>query len=144
MPDGTKLIMDDTGGFRIDDSNAKVIYQSSNKREFNPYVNASEMLGDFVGDLGKVGVVQSKVLNTPIEYFINWLIHRAAEKDHDPYASQGVPTLIESKPYLPQKVAQPKCKHCGRFISNKRAKLGINFCNALHMEQYELKMGIAA
>lgn len=142
MPDGTRIRMDHNGGFTIEDADAKVVYEANVKREFNRYVNASELLGDFVGDLGQVGVVQSKVLNTPIEYFINWLIHRAAEKDDDVYAAKGVPTLEQSKPLLSNKATKPQCKCCGRFLSAKRAKLGINFCNSNHMNKYEIKMGL--
>lgn len=143
MPDGVRIRMGYDDDYEIEDEDARVLYKGCSKREFNKYVNASELLGDFVGDLGKIGVIQSKVLKTPIEHFINWLIHRAAEQDDDQYAAEGVPTLIESKPVLlTHNASKPKCKQCGRFISQKRADLGINFCNSEHMAKYEMKMGI--
>ena len=140
MPDGTRIRMGHNDRYTIEDENAKVLYKGCDKREFNKYVNASELLGDFVGDLGKIGVIQSKVLKTPIEYFINWLIHRAAEQDEDEHAAKDVPTLIESKPALV--VYKPRCKYCCKFITKKRADSGINFCNAEHMTKYEMKMGL--
>jgi len=140
LPDNTKLIMDNLGNYKIVDDDAKVKYEANFNREFNKYVNASELLGEFVRDLGIVGVTQDKVLRTPIEYFINWLIHRAAEADNDPYAKEGVPTLEDSRKQLP--APQLRCKFCQRFLSKNHEQHGMHFCNPSHMSRYADRVGL--
>lgn len=128
LPDGSKLHVQHDGNFKIDDSNAKVTYKSNNVREFNKFMNASDLLEDFIKDLGKVGIKQNQFLNIPIEAFINWLIHRAAEQDGDP-PPQDVKLLEDEA----QERKHPKCLHCGKFIS---PDLPAQFCNGDHYQQY--------
>ena len=81
LPDGSNLVVDFNGNYEIVDYKAKVTYKSNNIREFNKFVNSSDVLEAFIRDAGKAGVKQKEVFNLPIELFINWLIVRAAEKD---------------------------------------------------------------
>lgn len=140
LPDNTKLVMDHLGNYKIIDDDAKIKYEANFNREFNKYVNASELLSEFVMDLGSVGVVQNKILKTPIEYFINWLIHKAAEADNDPYAKEGIPTLKDSRKLLP--ASQLRCKFCQRFLSKDHERHGMHFCNPIHMSRYADKIGL--
>lgn len=140
MPDGSSINIDELGNYTIKDKDLKVKYKANLNREFNKYVNASELLADFVRDLGKIGVTQSKVLKTPIELFINWLVHKAADADDDAYSKRGIPTLEESKDLLP--APRSRCKFCQRYLSKKHEKLGMNYCNPVHMDKYALKIGM--
>lgn len=137
LPDGSKVKMDEFGNYKFINSDAKVTYEANFNRSFNCYVNASELLRDFVKDLGKIGVTQDKVLQVPIDYFINWLIHKAADQDDDEYAKEGVPTLEQSK-----LVSKPRCKYCQRFLSKKHEENGMNYCGPLHMAKYAKKIGM--
>lgn len=83
LPDGSKVVIDFNGNYEIIDKNAIVTYQANNIREFNKYVNASDLLESFIRDVGKLGVKQKDIFSLPIDLFINWLIVKAAEKDGD-------------------------------------------------------------
>ena len=133
LPNGDKLIIDDLGNFKVESKNdGKIIYRHNTIREFNEYVNASDLLEEFIKFLGEKGVKQSNILHIPIEIFINWLIFKAAEKDQiDVEESQKV---LDCKTH--ELKTQPRCRFCGRFIPNKFVELGINFCNQIHMSRY--------
>lgn len=126
LPDGSKIAIDMNGNFEIVDRNAKVTYQANRKREFNPFINASDLLEQFIHDVGELGVRQCEVLAIPIELFINWLVIKAAEQDGDPM------------PDIPQLEAPKKhrCKWCGHFLSNDMKSKKIDFCNGSHMDRY--------
>lgn len=81
LPDGSKVMIDFNGNYEIVDKNAVVTYKSSNIREFNKFVNASDLLESFIRDIGKLGVCQKDIFSIPIGLFIDWLIIKAAEKD---------------------------------------------------------------
>ncbi len=133
LPDGSIIDIDKDGNYTIDDKNAKRVYKAHRILEFNKYLNASDLLESFIEDLGKANVKQGEVLQVPIEMFINWLIHRAAEADNDPMP-QDVPRLEDYR--------QPRhrCKHCGRFLRTDFAQNGLNFCNQLHFQKHMEKL----
>jgi len=92
LPDGASLNVDDAGNYKIEDQNAKVIYRASRVREFNRFLNASDLLEAFIEEVGKLDCVdQTQILRLPIEAFINWLILRAAQKDGDP--TENLPSI---------------------------------------------------
>lgn len=92
LPDGASLNIDDAGNYKIEDQNAKVIYRANRVREFNRYLNASDLLEAFIEEVGKLDCVdQTQVLRLPIEAFINWLILQAAQKDGDP--TENLPSI---------------------------------------------------
>lgn len=100
MPDGSVLIVDPYGNYRVEDHEAKVTYQACRVREFNRYINASDLLEQFVAAIGKHPLVdQSNVLKLPVEAFVNWLIVEAAKKDGDKL--DGLPTVEEALLALP-------------------------------------------
>lgn len=99
LPDGSTLVIDSTGNYKVLDENAKVVYRACRVREFNPYINASDLLEAFIKEVGKIdGVDQSEILRLPIEAFINWIILQAAKRDGDPL--DGLPS-VESALALP-------------------------------------------
>lgn len=84
LPDGAVLRIDQHGNYGINDESAKVIYQACRRREFNPYLNASDLLVSFIKEVGHLdGVNQDEILRLPVEAFINWLVLQAATKDGD-------------------------------------------------------------
>jgi len=136
LPDGSVLHVDHSGNFEVLGHNAKITYKGNQIREFNKYINASDLLEAFIDDLGQAGVKQGEVLAVPIEMFINWLIHKAAEQDGDP-VPRGVP-LLEADAHKKQ---HPRCKCCGRFIKKVLANDGMMFCNGEHYQQQLAKVG---
>lgn len=95
LPDGSVLTVDPNGNYGINDESAKVIYQACRRREFNPYLNASDLLVAFVKEVGTIdGVNQDEVLRLPIEAFINWLVLQAATKDGD--SIKDLPTVKDA------------------------------------------------
>lgn len=91
LPDGSVLKIDGKGNFKVTQKPDKVIYQQCFVREFNRYLNASDLLEQFIEDLGSMGVTQQDMLRVPIEAFINWLIISAAKKDGD--SLEGLPSV---------------------------------------------------
>jgi len=137
LPDGHVIEVDANGNFTILDDDAIVTYKGNNVREFNKFINASDLLESFIGDLGVLGVKQDEVLNVPIEIFINWLIFKAAEQDGD--------DIPQDVPQLESSVTQhkhPKCLCCGKFIKKTLVEHKIHFCNPDHHEQYLKRIGI--
>lgn len=76
-------------------------------REFNPYINASDLLEEFIRFAGTEGVRSGDVLGLPIEAFVKWLVIRACEKD------QEEPNVTLE---LPRRFGQPRCLGCQRFM----------------------------
>lgn len=74
---------------------------------FNRYVNASDLVEDFIAFAGAEGVRQGDVLGLPVELFVKWLVIRACEEEQ---ADPGV--TLE----LPRRAAQPRCLGCQRWM----------------------------
>jgi hypothetical protein len=127
-PDGTVINIDYNGNIEIKDSDAKIVYKANRIREFNQYLNASDLLEKFIKFVGSKGVRQNEVLNIPIEIFINWLIMEAAIAD-----GEDPPKLPLSKPR-----EYDRCLHCGKFIKKSLVSIA-KFCNPDHYSQYLLK-----
>ncbi len=85
FPDGSILFLDENGNFRINDRNAKVTYKANRNLEFNPYVNASELVSRFIEFVGQLGLTREQMKIIPLEMFVQWLVIEAAAKD-------GLPT----------------------------------------------------
>lgn len=126
LPDGATLIFD-RGNYRIEDKDAKVTYRANHIRQFNRYLNASDLLQDFIRDIGDLGARQSDVLTVPVELFINWLIVQAARQDQD----------------KPARLIDPRCRWCQRFITRARARAGILFCGETHMANFMRREALA-
>ena len=127
MPDGSKVKIDHDGGYTIDDKYAKVIYRASRVRDFNPFLNASDLLEQYIEELVPLGIRQDQVLHLEIEGFIYWLIHRAAERDGDE-PPKDVPRLP-----TPQRRLVNRCRTCGRFIFHSYVLASIFYCSPEHV-----------
>lgn len=77
---------------------------------FNRYVNASDLLEEFIRFLGENRVHQDQVLELPVDFFVKWLIIRACEEDGE----EPNVTLA-----LPPPKAQPRCLGCRRFMPKR-------------------------
>lgn len=120
MPDGTLIKLQKNGSYEIIDKDAKVVYRACRIREFNKFLNASDMIEEFIRFCGEHGARQGDVLSIPIKLFVGWLIIKAAEQDGE-----------DIREPIPLKVADlryPRCKSCGHFLPRKRVALRLEFC----------------
>lgn len=141
MRDGTYIeIVDGRGNFRLKDDHTRTVYAANRNRDFSPYMNASDLLEEFIDFLASNGVRQCQFLDLPIELFINWLILRAAQRDGDP-----VPDGVVSPEQHPKTRAWclPKCLTCGRFLPYRYRDEGIKWCNDQHLALYMERRGLA-
>lgn len=74
---------------------------------FNRYVNASDLLEEFLAWLKTERVRSREALALPIDLFIKWLIIRACEEEQQP------PNVTLQ---LPPPRQQPRCLGCGQFM----------------------------
>jgi len=99
LPDGAVLKIAADGSYRIEDATAKITYRANRVREFNRFINASDLLEKFIDDAALLpGIVQSNILQIPLNAFIHWLVLKAAQQDGDP--TDGLPS-VESALRLP-------------------------------------------
>lgn len=75
--------------------------------EFNRYINASDLMEEFIKFLGEHRVKKGQVMSLPLELFIKWLIIQACEADHEE------PNVVLELP-APKKV---RCQQCRRFMA---------------------------
>lgn len=144
LPDHTIISIKADGSYKIIDDGGKIKYKGNPLREFNPYINSSDLLEEFVDFVASVGGVSKKnFLNIPIELFIRWLVIRAAEADGDDLPEDQ--TSLLAHPALlpaPKHAHSAQCKCCGRFITKKRASHGILFCSTEHFDEFSQKMEV--
>jgi hypothetical protein len=137
LKDGTVIKIDEQGNFVIVDKDAKVTYQAHRNRDFNPYVNAGDLMGRFIDYVRQSvpGVKRSDIPEIPIQVFVNWLILEAASQDGD-----AVPADVEPVPKSRLLVARvkPQCRlpNCRRFIPRVAASAGFNYCNGEHADSH--------
>jgi hypothetical protein len=129
LPDGAKVVLGIDGNYHVEDKDAKVTYKACNKRDFNPFINASDMLALFARYASKLGVQRDDVLKLPINLFVSWLIIEAAQKDGIP-TPDGVLALPED-PFL-KAIRKPKCLECGRFIPRLHVRNQFPYCTPAH------------
>lgn len=132
LPDGSVLRIDWQGNYTIEDKDAKVTYRASRIREFNPYLNASDLLEDFIRDMHKEGVLQSELLQLPVNIFIHWLILQAALKDGDPVDDVTPPVKLLPAP-------KKRCLCCGRFLPKVKLAANLLFCDGSHFDRYQVR-----
>jgi len=144
LPDDTLISVKADGSYKIIDTDGKIKYKGNPLREFNPYINASDMLEEFVDFVASVGGVSKRsFLDLPIELFIRWLVIRAAEADGDDLP-EDQSNLLTHPALLPAPVKKQvaQCKCCGRFITKKRAIHSIFFCSTEHLDIFSQKIAV--
>lgn len=75
-------------------------------REFNKYVNGSDLVEEFIRYCGTLNVRQGEVMDIPIDSFIKWLIIEACVVDNE-----EPEVTLELGP-----APQPRCLGCGRYV----------------------------
>ena len=75
-------------------------------RQFNKYVNASDLMQEFIRYCGTLGVRQGEMMEIPVESFIKWLIIEACVVD-----GEEPEVTLELGP-----TPQPRCLGCARFM----------------------------
>lgn len=126
LPGDVTLTVNKDGSYKIEDSD-KVTYKRCNIREFNRYINASDLLEEFIKFMGKFDIKQGEILSVPIELFINFLIIRSCQEDNDDLPPDV--KKIEDHSYLKRKL--PRCGCCGRFIPNRFINKNMYFCSGI-------------
>lgn len=79
-------------------------------REFNRYINGSDLLEEFIRFLGRNQVRKAEALQMPLELFIQWLIIEAAKADNE-----EPPLQLR----LPPRKA--RCLQCSRVLRRRSA-----------------------
>ncbi len=135
--DGSYIEVDVKGGYKMYDKDAKVTYAANRSRAFNRYVNASDLLAEFIEYLGSLKLRRGDVQTLPVGLFINWLIIRAAEADEDAVPDDIVP--VPQHKLLVARV-KPRCLFCARFIPRRIASAGFVYCNPIHAEKHHQRL----
>lgn len=136
MPDRSRILIDAQGNFEILDEDAKVTYQAHRNRNFNPYVNAGDMVATFIDYLRTIpGVYREDVSTLPIQLFVHWLIIEAAKRDHDP-VPEDVEDPREARLLKGRILPQCELPTCRRFIKKTLARSGFRYCNPDHAEEH--------
>lgn len=130
LPDDTKLELKSDGSFQVIDKDAKITYQASRIKEFNPYLNASDRLEEFIKYCIGMGLNKQDMLDLPVKTFIAWLIIEAAKADRDP-----VPDNVSLLPDL-RRQKNPRCVSCQRFLPRERVQQKIEFCGPKCFERH--------
>ena len=133
LPNGTVLTLGLNDKIVVNDKDAKVLYESPETRRFNRYLNASDLLEDFVGFCGQNNLSKKEFSELPLEIFIYWLIVRAAEADGDS-TDEVLPLLTTA--VKESNLHGARCKCCGKYLPKKFVDNGINFCSTDHMAQF--------
>lgn len=123
LPDGTKIDVKADGSFTMLDEDAQVIYRANRVRDFNPFINASDKIEEFVRFCGDQGVRQDEMLRLPLNLFIAWLVVEAARADQEP--DPDVPLLADLR-----ERQRPRCTSCGRFMRHALAQKQIAVCSS--------------
>lgn len=138
LPNGVKVHLFPDDHIEIDEADGKQLYKTAGVREFNRYLNGSDLLEDFIHYCAEQKITKKDFSELPISLFIYWLIVKAAEADGDP-VDEVVPLLThavnEKKNYL------HRCKCCGKFLSKKFETNSINFCSPEHMGAFLNQIG---
>lgn len=133
--DGT-IIKCDKGNAEIiysDGDSVKRVYRPCKIHDFNKFLNASDMLEQFLQEVAPLARSKHEFLNLPIELFIKWLVIKAAEQDGEAApqeVSLPVPLLPAPRRHI------HRCRSCQRFIPRKRYDAGVFFCKPEHMTRY--------
>lgn len=128
LPDGSKIIVDLDGNYKVDDKDAVVTYKSNRNRAFSPHLNASDMVGHFLKFAAGLKLTREEVLGLPLKLFISWLVIEAAKRDGDPYEGIEPPERAKEVVFL----KSPKCLDCGRYIPRLHYRNGFPFCDPIH------------
>ena len=133
LPNGVKIKLFPDDHIEIDESDGRQLYKTVPTREFNKYLNGSDLLEEFIAYCAKQNLTQKEFSELPISLFIYWLIVEAAHVDGD--STEDTLPLLTSA-VRERKMHTHRCKCCGKFLSKKMETHSISFCSTEHMGQY--------
>jgi len=99
-------------------------------RAFNRYINASDLLEEFIGYLGGMGMRKLEVLNAPLDLFIKWLIIRACAEDGE----EAPPEVTLQLP----KPTQSRCLGCQKFMTTALVPFHGERCAGFYYRRLEV------
>lgn len=120
LPDGAYLEIGADGSYLFKEDDAKVRYKAA-PRDFNPFLNASDKIEDFIKFCGQHGVRKDEMLQLPLKLFIAWLVIEAAKADQEP--EPNIPLLPDLR-----KRTEARCAQCGRFMKRTIKAKQIDVC----------------
>jgi len=129
LPDGTVIDVKPDGSYTIEDKDAKIVYRANRLRDFNPFINVSDRLEEFIAFCGDQGVRRGEMLEIPIKLFIAWIALEAARADREPEPD------LKLLPDLRRR-ALPRCPACQRFVSAAKRAVRIEFCAPACFERH--------
>lgn len=142
LPDGS-VFHYDRGKYRIEDKDAKITYAANRSRDFNRFVNASDLVAEFIEFAAKTAGGPDEppdLLKLPIDLFIAFLIVRASEQDQEvpPDAAaaklgSGIPMALLPPPA--PKPTRGRCGYCGRFVRDRLRDAGVLACSSAHAQR---------
>ena len=135
LPDGGVFELNADGSYSLKDANAKITYKAARHREFNKYLNCSDLIEEFINYVGGIGLKKNEIMKIPVSLFIAFLVVRAAEADGEDVPEQEVMMLKNAHNdilLLPAPDKKPHCELCGRFISSRLKSAGLLYCNPEH------------
>jgi hypothetical protein len=138
LPDGSVVHLDDHGNFRIEDKGAQVVYRAHRNRDFNPFVNAGELIGSFIDDVVRIvpGVRKADIPDLPLQLFVNWLILEAAQRDDDPVPPDVEIRVPETRLLVGRVLPRCQLPTCRRFVRRVAARRGFHYCNPEHASRH--------
>lgn len=142
LPDGSVFHFD-RGKYRIEDANAKITYAANRSRDFNRFVNASDLVAEFIEFAAKTAGGPDEpadILKLPLDLFIAFLIVRASEQDSEVPPDAAMAKLDRDIPIAllpPPRPATPRgrCSCCGRFVKDRVRDTGILACSPAHAQR---------
>lgn len=93
LADGATLTVHADGNYEFSDKDAKVTYKSNRNRDFNQFVNVSDILEMFMKHAAGMGLDRKQFLALPIQTFLMWLVIEAAKQDGEPVPEDEVKQL---------------------------------------------------
>jgi hypothetical protein len=107
LPGGAVLEIN-ANSYHIDDSNHKTVYKAHTNRDFNEYVNTSDILEKFMGYIAGLQLTREQFMELPLRLFILWLIIEASKQDGEPPPEPEVKQLELALEPLQMNLAKQK------------------------------------
>jgi len=84
LPGGAILTIEKDRSYHIDDSNHKTTYAANPIRDWNEFINVSDVLDKFMVYIADLNLTKEQFLELPMRLFMLWLVIQAAKKDKEP------------------------------------------------------------
>lgn len=147
LPDGGVFECRADGSYRVRDADARVTYAAARHREFNRYLNASDLVAEFIEAVGLIGLTSREILKVPVELLIAFLVVRAAEADGEdvPVRERSMldgarDAVLRLPAPAPAPRGQNRCACCGRFFPKAMHSSGLMHCTPEHAAEHHRRI----